>query len=243
MSGECDKCSNHTLECRCQLMQSGLIIDCVSDLHGHYPELEGGDLLIVAGDLTAGDTIPEYHAFSDWANAQAYELVVVIAGNHDNILQKEKWQWLIKPDKIHYLCDSATEFCGMKIWGSPWTTEFIGMNPHCDAFTVNYGVDSDDWLNEYWGLIPTDTDILITHGPPYGILDENIYGIHCGSKSLRDKVEIIKPKLHVFGHIHEQGGLTYRYQCPYEDRDTTFVNASLMNERYQPVNKPVRVIW
>lgn len=241
MSGECDKCSNHTLECRCHLMHSGLIIDCVSDLHGHYPELTGGDLLIVAGDLTAMDTKNEYKKFTDWYLSQKYTKKILISGNHDTKIQNGEYYF--NHDWLGYLCDSGTEFCGMKIWGSPWTTEFIGMNPDCKAFTVNYGCDSDDWLNEYWGLIPTDTDILITHGPPYGILDENIYGIHCGSKSLRDKVEIIKPKLHVFGHIHEEGGRTYRYQCPYEDRDTTFVNASLMNERYQPVNKPVRVIW
>lgn len=98
-----------------------MIIDCVSDLHGFYPELPGGDLLIVAGDLTSSDCLYEYDKFHDWALTQDYKNVIVIGGNHDHFLQKNPYYFPIDDDGFHYLCDSSTEFEGLKIWGSPWT--------------------------------------------------------------------------------------------------------------------------
>src|SRR5690349_16270157 len=101
-----------------------MIIDCISDLHGFYQKLEGGDLLIVAGDLTAKDTLEELHAFNYWLLKQDYEKIVFIAGNHDNKLQnrepRNEIEWEGTPDtlnRIVYLCDSGTEFEGLKIWG------------------------------------------------------------------------------------------------------------------------------
>jgi|ERR1700742_882605 len=212
-----------------------MIIDCISDLHGYYPELPGGDLLIVGGDLTARDIPSEYEKFEkDWLRHQKYRKKIEIAGNHDN--------WIFFTgrrvnDYYDYLCDSVTEFEGLKIWGSPWTQTFEGMNPNCEAFTL----DTDEELNEKWKLIPNDTDILITHCPPFGIYDsiQDVYSGECietGSISLRNKVmSMPKLKLHVFGHIHEHGGKML---------DTTickFVNASHVNEKYKPVNGFVRV--
>jgi len=209
-----------------------MIIDCVSDLHGHYPELEGGDLLIVAGDLTARDTQKEYEKFCNWTQRLPYKKIVVVGGNHDNFIQfpyengYTYWHgWGM------YLCDSGTEFEGIKIWGSPWTKSFIGMNPHCKAFTL----DTEEQLAEKWALIPDDTDVLITHGPAFGILDENAYDQRCGSESLKEALGRIKPTLHVFGHIHEQGGLSC--MC----REMICVNASIMDQYYYPSNKPVRL--
>jgi Icc-related predicted phosphoesterase len=81
-------------------------------------------------------------------------------------------------------------------------------------------------------MIPADTQVLVTHGPPYGILDRSIHNHLCGSKSLLDSVIAVKPKLHIFGHIHEAYGV--------EERDgTTFFNASLANIAYKIVNKPL----
>jgi len=240
-----------------------MIIDCISDLHGHYPELEGGDLLIVGGDWTASDTFEENGEFLIWAISRAqkqYKKVVLIAGNHDNLIYKaykngnETYQYL----SLSYLCDSGTELTyhnerfpeedegflpsgkrTFKIWGSPWTKTFEGMNPHCKAFTV----DTEAELEEKWKLIPDDVDILITHSPEFGSLDAipNMYDgtlFHAGSKSLRDTYKRIKPKLHVFGHIHEG----YGSAAADFDLNTIFVNASHVNEHYKPVNKPIRIV-
>ncbi len=258
-----------------------MIIDCIADLHGFYPELEGGDLLIVAGDLTARDTIDGYIKWKDWIiqEGEKYCKIVIIAGNHDSMIQQ-------KPDgfdlyfckenqsKWVYLEDSGTEFeyeepsCKewgsregplgivpyekkkLKIWGSPWTKTFEGINPHCKAFTV----DTEEELAVKFSLIPSDVDILITHSPPWGILDKikrdyalpitslphylYEHSLHGGSKSLADKIghmEIL-PKLWVWGHIHEAYG-----QETFKD-STICVNASHVNERYEPVNKPIRII-
>ncbi len=222
-----------------QKRQNSVIIDCVSDLHGYYPKLEGGDLLIVAGDLTAKHTEKEWHEFSTWMNDQKYEKIIFIAGNHDTMIEKwdheqdaEGYKGPVSDpnDRIEYLCDSGTEFEGLKIWGSPWSPWFSGINPKCTAFTGN-----EEDLSKAYEKIPSDTDILITHTPPYGILDKCKKG-HVGSESLRNQMFRIKPKLLIFGHIHECGGTKIDLVS------TICVNASIVNERYEHVNKPIQVI-
>lgn len=221
-----------------------MIIDCISDTHGFFPDLEGGDLLIIAGDLTAKDTLNEYFEFHNWLNRQNYTRKIVIAGNHDNLCQKGL-PLEIGDGKIIgaipilcrdtiYLCDTATEFHGLKIFGSPWTKSFPGMNPQCKAFTV----DTEDELMDKWELIPSDVDILITHGPPQDILDKvKHFPFNVGSRTLRGCLEYcFRPKLWVWGHIHEAYG-EYDFKGM-----TKCVNASHVNERYEPVNKPIRII-
>lgn len=226
-------------------------ITCISDLHGYYPKLEGGDLLIVAGDLTARDSSKEFYEFADWMRNQEYEEKIVIAGNHDTWLTQidnrelENWTDI---GEFEYLldsgteCDFGTEEVIFKVWGSPWSLWFDGINPKCKAFT---GSEKD--LAKKFALIPYDVDILVTHSPPCGILDEikpkimppRIGMLNVGSTALRNMIlsdEFINLKLHVFGHIHEQGGKELKTTL------TTFVNASHVNERYEPVNKPVRVV-
>lgn len=229
-----------------------MLIDCISDLHGNYPQLEGADLLIVAGDLFGDDSYDEVDYFQRWIAVQKYKKKIVIAGNHDNQVSRNP-NWL-KSSDIDYLCDSGTEFeyeeedpidpgpvsldvlvttkKKVKIWGSPWTKRFKGMNPNCMAFTV----DTDEELAEKWALIPNDIDILVTHCPPNGILDGLYPDTFCGSVSLRNKVLCkIKPKLHIFGHIHEWGGKQI------DLTSTIFVNASHLNALGDPVNAPVRI--
>lgn len=243
-----------------------MIIDCISDLHGHYPKLEGGDLLIVAGDLTAKHSVEEYHWWCNYFKVLPYKKVIFIAGNHDPFLidvkpfKETRWWNGQIVGEFEYLCDSGTEFeyeapssnewgskegpmgavayekKKLKIWGSPWTLRFEGMNPHCMAFTV----DTEEQIAEKWKLIPDDVDILVTHSPPQQVRDwiwdypRGVVRV-CGSKSLKDAYRRIRPKLHVFGHIHEGYG---------QDANSTtkFVNASHVNERYEPVNKPIRII-
>lgn len=217
-----------------------MIIDCISDLHGFRPKLEGGDLLIVAGDLTARDTRAEHVQITDWMHAQKYKCVVFIAGNHDGEIQDIPR----RADHVYYLCDSGCEFEGLKIWGSPWTKTFKGMNPKCKAFTK----DTEEELSERWEKIPDDIDVLITHSPPYGILDE-VEGHHgmldqsVGSCSLRSRLEYIQPRLHVFGHIHAWGGKKMVLKKPGHgtENNTMCVNASHVDENYEPVNKPIRI--
>ncbi len=226
-----------------------MIIDCTSDLHGEYPKLAGGDLLIVGGDLTAKDTFSEYISWAKWVKKQGYEKVVWIAGNHEGCVEKKKYdpvpEYITDESGnsstwIDYLCDSGTSFKGLKIWGSPWTLTFAGMSPKCKSFTV----DTDKELAKKWAMIPTGTDILITHCPPWGLMDtvEDFFTGHMkntGSKSLLEAVERIKPKIHVWGHIHEgYGQLLLKHDGP----NTICVNASHVNENYKPTNKPIRVI-
>ena len=213
-------------------------ITCISDLHGELPELPGGDLLIVAGDLTASDKLSQYLQFFMWMSQQDYKFKVLIGGNHDNEIQNRAVQF--DPNfGITYLCDSGCEFEGLKIWGSPWTSQFPGINPHCCAFTMPFGCDTEDHLDDKWQMIPNDTDILITHSPPYGIFDETDREESVGSRSLIVRLAEIKPKLHVFGHIHEEGGKILH--VPWSTTGTTFVNASLMDSDYDMTNKPVEI--
>lgn len=210
-----------------------MLIDCVADLHGHLPKLEGGDLLIIAGDLTARDEGAQYIEFYKWLEKQSYKKKIIVPGNHDNYFQKCNTfsPAPFSEELATYLCDSGIEFEGLKIWGSPWTTTFPGINPHCCAFTV----DTDEQLAEKWELIPNDIDILITHGPSFGNFDITTRGDFVGSLSLWMKMLLVRPKLHVFGHIHESYG--------YADHTNgiKLVNASLVNEQYKAVNKPVRI--
>lgn len=211
-----------------------MICDLISDLHGHYPQLEGGDLLIVAGDLTARDTISEWKHFIDWLRDQKYKKKIYIGGNHDYLLTHAV---PCIDETIEYLCDSGTEFEGLKIWGSPWSLTFSGMNPHCKAFTV----DTEEELAEKWAFIPDDINILITHSPPYRILDKNYIRDDCGSDSLMCRVQKLNLKLHVFGHIHESYGKRNDIHPLWCSANTIFVNASHVDENYRPVNKPVRI--
>lgn len=222
-----------------------MIIDCISDLHGHYPKLEGGDLLIVAGDLTSRDKLEELEEFYIWLSKQKYKHKILIAGNHDMLFTRLDFVFL-KIDGNIYLEDSGIEIEGIKIWGSPWSKTFEGINPKCVAFTV----DTDEELSKKWDLIPEDTEILITHCPPYGLFDEienneyvegfnepNEAKINVGSISLRNKVmSLPNLRLLVFGHIHEHGGKMIN------TTSAIFANCSHVNEKYQPVNKPIRVI-
>lgn len=245
-----------------------MIVDCISDLHGFYPELEGGDLLIVAGDLTANDMYNELVKCDDWLRSQKYKYkkVIVIAGNHDSYLYDGFDNPFFLPfsdyeadsrDKIpfaEYLCDSGTEFVhtwsdennllckqNFKIWGSPWTRRFEGMNPDCMAFTC----ETEEELAEKFAMIPDDVDILVTHSPPWGVLDlVRRYGPfshereeNCGSEHLASSLKyVFRPRLHVFGHIHEGYGQKEVFH------GCISINASHVNERYEPVNKPIRVI-
>lgn len=225
-------------------------ITCISDLHGYYPALDGGDLLIIAGDLNARDKKNEYDDFRTWIAKQNYKKIIVIAGNHDGLIEngmKRKTDDPLHPNHLvhpaHYLCDSGCEFEGLKIWGSPWTPKFYNWH-----FMKARGED----IKKMWDLIPQDIDILITHGPPFGVLDETVEGNFVGCEELKLALRRIQPKLHIFGHIHESYGKCHKvWEYPVTHglsneelvpNQTMFINASYVNEHYNPVNNPIRVI-
>ena len=210
-----------------------MIIDIISDLHGAKPNLEGGDLLILAGDYTSSDSTAQWLCFREWLRDQKYIKKIMIGGNHDMAIFNGNFyfddEWL----GAAWLNDSGTEFEGLKIWGTPWTAWFDGINPKCTAWTMK----KDKELAEKWALSPEDTDILITHSPPFGILDQAMHTHNyqsVGSKSLLARVHKIRPRVHCFGHIHEAYG-------QYKADGVHFINASIMDVNYKPSNKPTRI--
>jgi len=216
-------------------------ITFISDTHTKHDKLDGfltgGDILIHAGDLTGRGYITEIENFMKWYDKiNNYDTKVFIAGNHDFGFQdeNEKLRGLLTGYKtIDYLEDElmmvGEDYDNMiKIWGTPWQPEFFDW-----AFNLPRG----EKLKEKWDMIPLNTDILITHGPPFGKLDYVKYpNQNVGCEELMKRVEEIKPKIHVFGHIHEGYGYVF-------DGNTHFINAAVLNGRYEYRNKPVTVDW
>jgi predicted phosphodiesterase len=205
---------------------------CISDTHASHHEVivPECDLLIHAGDLTADAGRAALRDFVRWFEKQPAKHKVFIAGNHDWAF--EKWPDLAKllvkeegPSCI-YLQDSGVEIEGFKIWGSPVTPRFYDW-----AFNRDRGAD----IQRHWDLIPKDTNILITHGPPFGILDKvrERGRPSQGCANLADTIKTLPNlKLHCFGHLH----LNYDgFECR---NGTMFVNASQVNENYIIATKP-----
>jgi len=208
-------------------------IDCVADLHGELPRLPGGDILIIAGDVQGSDDERYLKDFSTWLHGLDYDLKVMVFGNHDTFFEEhcKVSKYLFIP-RVNVLSDDCIEYAGLKIGGSPWTRKFKGMNPRCMAFTCN----TEQELYEKWKNIPLNLDILVTHSPPYLTADMTRLGQHVGSISLLDYSENFgNLKLWVCGHIHEGYG---KYKMK---NGATLVNASIMNEFYEPINEYIRV--
>jgi len=183
-----------------------------SDTHGYHDDVDlpDGDLLIHGGDLTGRGGLYEVEDFDDYLSIRDHPEKVVIAGNHDGCFQDEPDEARSRLTEATYLQDGGTTIEGLKIWGSPWTPRF---------FNWSFMLPRGEALAEKWAMIPEDVDILVTHGPPHGILDE-AQGIESvGCRELRRRVEQIQPRLHIFGHIHEARGRV-------DQGGTTFVNAS-----------------
>lgn len=211
----------------------------LSDTHTKHDKLNGflpgGDILLHSGDLASRGYITEIENFMKWYDKiNNYDTKVFIAGNHDFGFQdeNEKLRGLLTGYKtIDYLEDElmmvGEDYDNMiKIWGSPWQPEF-----HNWAFNLPRG----EKIKEKWDMIPVDTDILITHGPPFGKLDYVPYNnINVGCEELMKRVEEIKPKIHLYGHIHEGRNIVY-------SDGTLFINASVLNDRYEYRNKPITI--
>jgi Icc-related predicted phosphoesterase len=185
-----------------------------------------GDILVHAGDLTMAGDIYNTQKALNWLNDQPHAYVVFVAGNHDFAFERAYTKERLDLGRLIYLENSAQQVGGINFYGSPVQPWFMDW-----AFNVHRGAP----IREYWNKIPYDVHVLITHGPPYGILDQSIPGKsdHLGCEELRSRLEMIQPKIHVFGHIHGSRGT--------ETNGIKFVNASVVNEAYKVVNEPIVV--
>lgn len=200
-------------------------ITFISDTHGLHDRLtlNAGTVLIHAGDITEYGTEEEVTEFLYWFSKQPFTYKIFIAGNHDLFLEAckpSKRKELISNDVI-YLQNSGIEINGLKVWGSPVTPYFLGM-----AFNARQGKE----IRKIWNKIPADTDLLITHGPPKGILDNDM-----GDEELRLQINKIRPAIHCFGHIHGQTNIEMI-------NGTTFINASMVNSPDQLKNIDYKIV-
>lgn len=164
---------------------------------------------------------------------QPYEHKIFIAGNHDRYFQNhsEEVKSLLETfqGELTYLEDSGTVYGGQNIWGTPWQPEF-----HDWAFNLPRNGKE---LEEKWNLIPEDVDILISHGPSYGTLDRSSFSpIPLGCEVLSERLKVVKPKIHVFGHIHHSYGYVTDGSCHY-------FNASVLCDNYIYKHKPLNIEW
>lgn len=192
----------------------------LSDTHNQHKglkELPESDVLIHSGDFSFAGTKAEFHDFLNWFFGLNYKYKIFIGGNHDNFLEGKSQNEIQKilPKNCYYLCHSGVTIENTKFWGLP---KFISE-------------DIDGTYFEKIKHIPKNTDVLISHHPPLGVLDR-AGKINFGCADLLQKVLDIQPKLHLFGHIHDAYGIE-------KSLKTTFSNASVLNENYELRNIPV----
>lgn len=211
-------------------------ITALGDTHGKQDNVvvEPTDILIFTGDICGYQSEGQVIEFLKWFNNQPAKHKVFIAGNHDWMFMNFKKRSLDLVDKYCkgaiYLEDSETNVDGLTIWGSPWSPAFCGW-----AFNSARG----DEIRTHWNKIPLSIDVLVTHGPPMGILDKSDEGVCCGCADLYEAVLRTKPLLHVFGHIHRQLGEANAMKLFHDDGNKTICgNVSVVNEKYQLANPP-----
>ena len=214
-------------------------IVAISDTHSMHRGLDplpDGDVLIHSGDFSSRGMLHEFRDFVEWFADQPHEHKVFTCGNHDWICERDLEGCRdYVPAGIHFLVDEAVKIDGKVFYGSPWTPMF-----HNWAYMLDRGGP----IAAIWANIPDDTDVLITHGPPYGHGDL-VPGGKWGRKTkvagcleLLTRVIEVKPAVHFFGHIHEGYGVSRSD----ENTPTIFVNAATCNGDYEPVNPPQVVI-
>lgn len=207
-------------------------IVAISDTHNRYNNLiiPKCDIIISIGDYSFQGKDWEVKKFHEWLNKQDAEHIISVQGNHE-LGVEENWNEskqvaLEACPKVHFIDEGSLEIEGIKIWCSAITPYFGGW-----AWNRHRGED----IQRHWDKIPSDTNILCTHGPPYGILDQAYTdGNNLGCYQLLWKVKKINPKYHLFGHIHGSHGNK-------KVGDTKFYNVSICDEQYMPSN-PVTVI-
>lgn len=198
-----------------------LTLVTIADTHMFHSDLvvPDGDVLIHAGDLCRVGSLDELAVACDFLDALPHRYKIVVAGNHDRAFEEQPAAARTLVEKFIYLQDQSCIIEGIKFYGSPWTPQFNDW-----AFNLPRGAP----LAEKWALIPENTNVLVTHGPPFGIGDNS--GLVPGREGCAElllRVQQVAPRLHLFGHIHQNPG---RWQIG----PTTFVNATT-DECLRPV--------
>ena len=202
---------------------------CTSDshlMHDRVP-MPDGDVFIHAGDFTMRGELGEIARFNGFLAGLPHKHKVLIAGNHDFLFERGASLARATLTNCIYLQDSEVTIEGVRIYGSPWQPAFMDW-----AFNLERGPQ----IKAKWDLIPAGVQVLVTHGPPLGQGDEVPRPAgqreRVGCADLLDAVKRIRPAYHVFGHVHEGYGIT-------RDEHTTYVNASMCDGKYNPINPPL----
>jgi Icc-related predicted phosphoesterase len=207
---------------------SAIRIVCISDTHGLHSQLKvpDADVLIHAGDfMRSGRDFNEIFDFNQWLGHLPHKHKIVIAGNHDLLFEAFPEAAKARLTNATYLENSGAAVLGLNFWGSPVQPAFNNW-----AFNVDRGAP----IRKYWARIPDTVDVLVTHGPPFGILDKtDILAPHLGCVDLAEAVARVKPGLHVFGHIH--GG----YGQEKGPKSTQSVNCAALDEKYALANNAI----
>ena len=198
----------------------------ISDTHGLHEQLGPlrGDVLIHCGDSALGfeRSHEQVARLDDWFGNQLFDRIFVVGGNHDfEIEARVAAQAQPIFENALYLHDEAYQYRGVNFYGAPWVPELAGW-----AFYL-----PPNEIYRRWQSIPPDTDVLITHTPPLGILDRNSRGKSCGCPELRKRLDEIHPRVHCFGHVHASAGML-------TGKHTEYVNASMVNSKYELSRRP-----
>lgn len=196
----------------------------ISDTHGLHRQLElpDGDLLIHGGDMTDYGELAVVEDFDAWLGELPHRHKIVIAGNHDFCFEQQPVEAQRRLTQATYLQDELVTVEGMRIYGSPWQPWFLNW-----AFNLHRGLD----IKAKWDLIPDEVDLLVTHGPPFGLGDRTYTGNDVGCRDLLAAAERIRPRLHVYGHIHEGRGI-------FDVGGTRYMNASSCDTFCQYLRPP-----
>lgn len=194
----------------------------LSDTHGCIQDIKipSGDVLIHCGDFSNNGSYKELVGQLNIFAEQQHLWKLWIPGNHDLFLgRKDSYLLSDLYDQyaqrgMFYLCDNGIEIESINFYGTPWSNPYFNW-----AFML-----SEEEQEKKFTMIPFDTDVLISHTPPYGILDRNREGIHCGSKALLRRIEEVRPGISCFGHLHDARG-----ENSHSIKGTTFINASNIN--------------
>jgi predicted phosphohydrolase len=197
----------------------------LGDTHQLHREVDvpDGDILIHAGDFTMlSKNMSAIGDFNTWLGELPHRYKIIVPGNHEYFLEAVPSKRSMLTNGL-LLLNEGTEIEGLRIWGSPVTPLYGGA----------FGLSSAEDRRRLYARIPEDTDILVTHGPPFGILDSVPHSdVHSGCRELLHAVVRVRPKLHFFGHVHGAHGIFHTNQ-------TTFVNAALLGTNGDLDQRPV----